>query len=407
MTVQEYQQEKVLISDLTFDSENPNTLTKEQIEAIRKSFTKFGNLQPITVDQHNFIVNGNHRALIYKELGIEEIPCYRREFKDDNERRLCSQTMNKLHGEYEKIADSNQLLLLFQNQKLDELAELIAQPKEDLKRIIAQGHPEMQFEMTEDAEELDKLIDEQMKRIAPDTQLGDIYQLGDHRLICADCTDKKSIDKLLEDKQPDIILTDPPYSSGGYQEAGKKAGSIGTRQNDSIRNDMLSTRGYQNLMNEAFNQVNAEVLYMFTDWRMWIYSFDISEKSGFGVRNMIVWDKMSFGMGYPWRSQHELILYGKKSNNKNTAEGNKGNVLQSKRTGNLNHPTEKPTNLISQLIENTKGNIVFDPFLGSGSTLIACEQTGRICRGVEIDPHYCDVVVKRWETYTGKKAVKL
>lgn len=138
MTIQTYEQIFVKISDLTFDPENPNILIKEQIEGIRKSFTKFGNLQPITVDQHNFIVNGNHRALIYKELGIEEIPCYRREFKDDNERRLCSQTMNKLHGEYEQDKDVAQLLRIFENnqEELKELAELIAKPHDVLLSLL-------------------------------------------------------------------------------------------------------------------------------------------------------------------------------------------------------------------------------------------------------------------------------
>jgi len=134
--IQDYGLIKVKLSDLEFDKENPNELTKEQQESLKKSFRKFGNVMPILIDQNNFIVHGNHRAEIYQQLGLEEIPAFRREFKDDDERRLCSQAMNKLHGEYEKIKDANQLVKLFESNRLEELVELIAKPKESLLMII-------------------------------------------------------------------------------------------------------------------------------------------------------------------------------------------------------------------------------------------------------------------------------
>ena len=155
-------------------------------------------------------------------------------------------------------------------------------------------------------------------------------------MICADCTDKRSIDRLLEDKQPDIILTDPPYSSGGFQEAGRKIGSIGNRQDVVIQRDNISTRGYLALMKEAIASINADVLYMFTDWRMWCWTFDVAEQSGFPVRNMLVWDKTVMGMGFPWRTQHELILFGKRTASK---------MLDGKREMSYN-PNEQITKII-------------------------------------------------------------
>jgi ParB-like chromosome segregation protein Spo0J len=134
--VKEFPLEKVEISSLTFDPENPNELNEEQEKGLRKSFQTFGNLYPILIDQNNLIVHGNHRAKIYQDMGLKTIPAFRREFKDDNERRICSQSMNKLHGNYEPIKDSSQLLKIMQGGRLGELAELIAQPKESLERLI-------------------------------------------------------------------------------------------------------------------------------------------------------------------------------------------------------------------------------------------------------------------------------
>lgn len=400
--VEEYQLSTVKIADLKLDPSNPNKPTKEQIEGIRKSIREFGFVKPLVINEKMEIADGEHRALVMKALGRTEIQAYIvPRINDDIKRRLARQTLNKLQGEHDIKLDADEMALIFEAGQLNNLAELIAQGRESLENILTK-HKGIQFQH-EDGFDVDKALED----LVPTTQLGDIWQLGQHRIICADCTDKQSIDRFLENTQLDIILTDPPYSSGGFQEAQRGTGSIGTRQNASIRNDVLSTRGYMSLMSDAIVNLKAEILYLFTDWRMWINAFDISERCGFGVRNMIVWDKGTFGMGFPWRSQHELILYGRRSPSPNMGEGNRGNVLQAKRTGNINHPTEKPISLLVQLLENSEGNNVIDPFLGSGSTMIACEQTNRICYGVEIDPHYVDVCCKRWEAYTGAKAVLL
>ena len=112
----------------------------------------------------------------------------------------------------------------------------------------------------------------------------------------------------------DVLITDPPYSSGGFQESGKAAGSIGTRTTDTIALDNLSTRGYQRLMRSVLRHCNqTDEVYLFTDWRMWVHSSDAVEEAGWRVRNMLVWDKTTMGMGLPWRNQHELIVYGKRT----------------------------------------------------------------------------------------------
>lgn len=232
------------------------------------------------------------------------------------------------------------------------------------------------------------------------SRLGEVYELGPHRLVCGDCTDERVWEKLLVGEGVDMLLTDPPYCSGGFQESGKSAGSIGTRDNKMIARDTLSTRGYQALMRRALALSPAGIVYIFTDWRMWINLFDVAEASGFGVRNMVVWDKGSPGMGVGWRSQHELILVGVKVKRPFDPHKAQGNVIQVKRTGNPNHPTEKPVDLLVSVIEvNADAVIVADPFGGSGPTLLACARTGRKARVIELEPGFCDVIRRRWGGY--------
>lgn len=201
--------------------------------------------------------------------------------------------------------------------------------------------------------------------------------------------------EILPHIEADVLVTDPPYSSGGFQEAGKSSGSIGTRDGQTIQFDNLSTRGYERLMRETLRHANqADEIYVFTDWRMWINTFDAIEAAGWRVRNMLVWDKGQMGMGMPWRNQHELIAFGKRSPGK-IIDGKRGNVLRVKRSGNKHHPTEKPLDLLQQLIGNTEGDTILDPFMGSGTTLRAAKDLGRKAIGIEIEERYCEIAAKR------------
>ena len=196
----------------------------------------------------------------------------------------------------------------------------------------------------------------------------------------------------------DVVVTDPPYSSGGFQESGKSSGSLTGRhreRGDSVAFDNLSTRGYERLMREVLRVVNsADEIYVFTDWRMWISTFDCLEFGGWRVRNMLVWDKMQMGMGMPWRNQHELVAFGKRSPGK-IIDGSASNVLSVPRSGNAFHPTEKPVELIGKIVANTEGGVVCDPFCGSGTTLVAAKKLGRNAIGIEIEERYCEIAAQR------------
>jgi len=225
-----------------------------------------------------------------------------------------------------------------------------------------------------------------------------------HRLICGDCTDREVVARVMGGEKAQAVVTDPPYCSGGFQESGKKAGSVGTRGDEMIANDTLSTRGYIALMKSALNMTPVGVLYVFTDWRMWINLFDVMESLGFGVRQMIVWDKGTPGMGRGWRSQHELIMAGMRVAQPFDPHKAQGNVIRCERTGNVNHATEKPVELIEKILDVTDmAEVVYDPFLGSGTTLIAAEKLGRRCRACEISPEYVGVALERFYQMTGQE----
>lgn len=200
--------------------------------------------------------------------------------------------------------------------------------------------------------------------------------------------------RTLRDSSIGIVITDPPYSSGGYQETGKSSGSIGTRTKDRIMNDNLSTRGYLRLMTRMLRGVLADEFYVFTDWKMWTYTCDAFEDSGIRVRNMIVWDKGQMGMGMPWRNQHELIAFGKRTSGE-IRTGKYGNVIRCPRTRNEDHPTQKPVELIAAILANCPDGTVLDPFMGSGTTGVACVQTGRSFIGIEIDRGYYEIAERR------------
>ncbi|MBP3590552.1 MAG: DNA modification methylase, partial [Muribaculaceae bacterium] len=243
------------------------------------------------------------------------------------------------------------------------------------------------------------------------TQKGDLWILGRHRVVCGDSTNEKDRELLLDGAQPQILLTDPPYCSGGFQESGRSSGSIGTKRHDAsgkeievtIANDTLSTRGYQQLMRSVLKNFEGTVVYAFTDWRMWLYLYDVMEESGFGVKNMIVWNKKTPGMGMGWRTQHELVMFAHRTKPKWDNHKGYGNVIECTRSGNELHPTQKPVEILEKLLDNTAwADGVLDTFGGSGTTLIAAESVGQTAYLMEMEPRFVDVVVRRYIQTTGK-----
>lgn len=242
-----------------------------------------------------------------------------------------------------------------------------------------------------------------------ETRRGDVWILGGARLMCGDGRNEEHVAKLFGDTTAPLLMSDPPYCSGGFQEAGRAAGTFGD-----IASDQLSSRGYIALMKQTISATPANArprgVYLFTDWRMWTTLFDVVESAGYPVRSMIVWNKGSPGMGSLWRTQHELVMFGTRDGKKREkGQAAWGNVIDCPRSGNEHHYTQKPVALMSRLMEgdavSPRGKCaIYDPFAGSGSTLLAAEQAERLSFGMECEPKWCDTVVRRWEELTSKKA---
>lgn len=375
---------------------NPREIDDEELAGLAESVSGFGLVElPIYNRRTQRLVGGHQRIRVLREKGARQTGVIVGDWTEDEEKEL-NITLNSPHVRGRFSATLPDLLRQIKDRNPARFASL------RLNRLLREHRVRGHSRQTTATE---KPAPEPPKKAT--TKPGDVWELGDHLVLCGDSTFATTWQTLLEGEDPHLIVTDPPYCSGGFQESGKRSGSVGTTRSEKILRDTLSTRGYQALIRTVLGELSrAQVAYIFTDWRMWVNLFDLAEAGGFGVRNMLVWDKGQPGMGQGWRHQHELILVGcRVSNPFDKPKLSRGNVLRHSRTGNRHHETEKPVSLMVDLMSVTDwAELVADPFLGSGSTLLAAEQLGLQCVGAELDPRYCDVVVERWQDLTGKKA---
>ena len=396
--------EIVSVDQLRPNPKNPNKHPQDQIEKLGKIIRGNGWRNPITVSTRSgLIVKGHGRLLTAQLEELKEVPVEYQNYESE-EAELADLTADNRIAELAEM-DSKMLADIFADIDTGAIDFELSGYSEDEYKDIATALSEAVHNEVNDP---DAVIEPPAD---PISKRGDIWILGGrHRVMCGDSTSEKDKAALLNGEMPQILLTDPPYCSGGFQESGKGVGSIGTDRkggNPTIANDTLSTRGYQSLMRNVLDNITPLVAYIFTDWRMWINLFDVTEAAGFGVRNMIVWNKKTPGMGQGWRTQHELIMYGQRTKAKWDNHKGYGNVLEISRSGNELHPTQKPVELIEMLLDNTEWlEGVYDPFAGSGTTLIAAEAKGQKAYCMELTPEYTDTIVKRWIRATGSNNVK-
>jgi len=396
--------EIVSVDQLRPNPKNPNKHPQDQIEKLGKIIRGNGWRNPITVSTRSgLIVKGHGRLLTAQLEELKEVPVEYQNYESE-EAELADLTADNRIAELAEM-DSKMLADIFADIDTGAIDfELSGYSEEEYKDIATALSEAVHNEVNDPDAVIEPPADPISKR-------GDIWILGGrHRVMCGDSTSEKDKAALLNGEMPQILLTDPPYCSGGFQESGKGVGSIGTDRkggNPTIANDTLSTRGYQSLMRNVLDNITPLVAYIFTDWRMWINLFDVTEAAGFGVRNMIVWNKKTPGMDQGWRTQHELIMYGQRTKAKWDNHKGYGNVLEISRSGNELHPTQKPVELIEMLLDNTEWlEGVYDPFAGSGTTLIAAEAKGQKAYCMELTPEYTDTIVKRWIRATGSNNVK-
>lgn len=394
------------VAKLVPNPKNPNQHPDSQIQLLGRIIRQTGWRQPITVSKRSgFIVKGHGRLAAALLEGVKEVPVdyqnYTTEAEEyadlvaDNRIAELAETDSKLLADILADIDTGEIPVELTGYTEDEVANLVTALSEAIHNDLTEP------DEIPDTPEPDQII----------TQKGDLWILGRHRVVCGSSTNAADMALLLDGAHPEILLTDPPYCSGGFQESGRSSGSIGTKRHDkdgkeiavTIANDTLSTRGYQSLMREVLQNFDGLVAYIFTDWRMWVYLFDIVESAGLGVKNMIVWNKKSPGMGMGWRAQHELVMFAHRTKPKWDNHKGYGNVLEATRSGNELHPTQKPVEILEKLLDNTQwAEGVLDTFGGSGTTLIAAESAGVPSYVMEMEPGFVDVIVRRYIKTTGK-----
>ncbi|HAP5599495.1 TPA: ParB N-terminal domain-containing protein [Enterococcus faecalis] len=378
--------------DLIPYEKNPRH-NEDAITAVAKSIEKFGFKVPIVVDASNVIVNGHTRLKAAKYLGLKEVPAIIADDLTPEQIKAFRLADNKV-GE---IATWDEELL---NAELDELADL-------------------DFDMTEfgfdlpdiEGEEVEVIEDEFEEELPaePISKLGDIYQLGRHRLMCGDSTNSLEVEKLMGNKKADLLITDPPYNVA-YEGKGKEALTI--------KNDSKETNEFHSFLYEAFSAA-INNMKLGSSFYVWYASSEVVnfhtalEEAGFLVKQELIWNKNSMVLSrqdYHWK--HEPCLYGWASGGSHSwySDRKQTTILNFDRpTVNKEHPTMKPVALFDYQIKNSskQGDCILDLFGGSGTTLIACEQNEREAYLMELDPRYVDVIIARWEAFTGEVAVKI
>jgi site-specific DNA-methyltransferase (adenine-specific) len=379
----------IALKDLKPYENNPRK-NDDAVKYVAESIKEFGFKVPIVIDKNNVIVAGHTRYKAAKKLKMSEVPCI---IADD----LTDEQIKAFRLADNKVAEKAEWDFDLLNAELDDIIDLDMElfGFEDALQDDAEEAVEDEFEVELPAE--------------PKSKLGDIYQLGNNRLMCGDSTVLEDVEKLMGGEQADMLLTDPPYNVN-YE--GK------TKDKLKIKNDQMGNDNFRQFLTDAFS--NADMVMkpgaVFYIWHADSEGYNFRGAcfdAGWTVRQCLIWNKNSMVMGrqdYQWK--HEPCLYGWKEGAGHlwASDRKQTTVINfDKPTRNDMHPTMKPIPLFDyQIKNNTKGgDVVLDLFGGSGTTIMACEQNGRHGYCMEYDPRYVDVIVDRWEKFTGAKAVLL
>lgn len=374
---------------------NPRKKLKKgdkEYEKIKQSLLKFGYVDPIIVNEDLTVIGGHQRLTVLKDLDYETAKCVIVKLSKEDEKAL-NIALNKITGQWDDALLADLLLDL---QESDFNLDLTGFEPPEIDNILSNIHDK---ELSED--EFD--VEEELKKPTV-SRRGDIWQLGKHRVICGDSTKSETYDQLLGDKKANLVVTDPPYNVDVEETAGK------------ILNDNMSDGDFYQFLLSMFTQVEN---HMETDASIYVFHADTEglnfrkafKDAGFYLSGCCIWKKNSLVLGCsPYQWQHEPCLYGWKKKGKHQwfSDRKQTTIWEYDRPkSSKDHPTMKPIQLMAYPIQNSsmRGTIVLDPFLGSGSTLIAADQTGRVCYGIELDEKFVDVIVKRYIEVTGDTEV--
>ena len=391
----------VALADLIPYARNSRTHSDAQVAQIAASIREFGFTNPVLVDGANGVIAGHGRILAARKLGMDTVPVIELAHLSETQKRAYVIADNKLAL---NAGWDDEMLRL----EISELSD--ADFDVSLLGFSAEELALMEPEQVEGLTDEDAVPE---VPAVPVTVLGDVWLLGKHRLMCGDSTSIEQAETLMAGANADMVFTDPPYNVA-YEGRGEK-NKLGT-----IKNDDMSNESFEQFCRDLFATYHAVMkplacIYVCHPDSQTAPKLAFEKTFGelFKKSSTLIWVKQSAGMGWQdYRAQHEPILYGWKEGGSGKhfycGDRAKTTVWQIGRDAQASyvHPTQKPVALPEEAIKNSsKGeDVVLDLFGGSGSTLVACEKTGRINRSMELDPKYCDVIVKRWQDFTGKQA---
>lgn len=376
-----YDQKIAQVDDLIPYALNSRTHSDEQVAQLAASIKEFGFTNPVLIDEENNLIAGHGRLLAARKLKMDQVPAVVVTGLDDRKRRALIIADNKLA--LNAGWDEEALRVELEDLSAD-FGELMGFSNEELAELL-KGEEEGTEGLT-DEDEVPEAPEE------PVTVEGDVWVLGRHRLMCGDSTSIDAVDKLMAGRAVDLIFTDPPYNVAFNGRSGK---------HDVIKNDDLSSSDFTNFIGEFCSVISAQRAKAVYVWCNWKFYGELQGRLPY--KACIVWAKNVFGLGSGYRHQHEFCLF---DGAVDDAIKNESDLWEVKKDKAYVHPTQKPVALSVRAFGNhIKLTSVLDLFGGSGSTLIGAEQTGRDAHVMELDPKYCDVIIKRWQDFTGEKAV--
>jgi len=373
--------ESLEVSKLIPYARNSRTHSEEQVIQIAGSIQEFGFTNPVLIGTDNDIIAGHGRVMAAKKLGISKVPCIRLGHLSDAQKKAYI------------IADNKLALNAGWDEEL--LAIELTELNEGEFDLGLTGFSEEEIAELLNQEEVEGLTDEDEApepEENPVTVEGDVWLLGRHRLMCGDSTSIDSVNNLMNGQKIDMVFTDPPYNIN-YQGVKDKR--------DKIKNDKMADEDFLQFLRDSL--MGCETMYVCCSWQYaGLFKQAMSDLAR-APKAMIIWNKVNPAQHLDkYFKQHEIIFYYGDFGGCKTL---RGDVWELKRQRNTVHPTMKPVELIDiAMIDQPDKNVIYDAFGGSGSTLISCEKNHRDCRMMELDPKYCDVIIKRWQDFTGQKA---
>lgn len=413
------------VTSLRPSDDNPRVMPEEEMLALEHSIQGFGLVDPIIVRREDrTAIGGNQRLVAAQRLGLRQIPVVFLDLSEDKA-KLLNLALNRIQGHW----DEPKLAALL--QELDSLPDLDLSlsgfDREEIDELLARVEA---LDILDSDEQFD--LDEALERAEKEcrVQRGDLWLLGRHRLLCADAT-TDDVQRLLAGEAVHMVFTDPPYNVGYDPSASpsgrharrsrRRPGSRGgnsrrTRALGAIQGDDVSPEQYQDFLVHSFRNLaealpNGGDLYVCGGVSTFVPYVHAFEAADLHLSSVIIWDKGSLTLTRKsYHSQYEMIFYGWPEGKPHQWFGGRTQtdvwVVQREDARTYLHPTQKPVELVQRATQNSSrpGQTVLDVFLGSGTTMIACEKSGRRCAAIEIDPLYCEVALTRWEALTGERA---